>query len=87
LLDDRRWRGRNFTDSERLFVGGFFFVVVVACLVQMFVIVTRKYLTPTHLCNTVSDMANVLTTDKQTAIIAVRAAIMQEARNLDAEES
>src|ERR1700688_4352485 len=67
------WR-RSLTDRERLLIRCFGFVAAVVLLVQAFVIVTQKYLTPTRLCNTVSLMANVLSAEKQTAIIAALAA-------------
>jgi IS1 family transposase len=55
-------------------------LIVFGCIIgaivfglQAMISVTQKYLTPTHLCNTVIDMANVLSADKQTAIIAALA--------------
>jgi IS1 family transposase len=65
------WLG--FTDRRRTYrgiasIGG---AIVLVC--HGAISVTQKYLTPSHLCNTVIDMANVLSADKQTAIIAALA--------------
>jgi IS1 family transposase len=53
-------------------------VLSCACIFQSLnlilgISVTQKHLTPNHLCNTVMDMANVLNTDKQIAVIGALA--------------
>lgn len=64
------------TYSCRLFVCGCLALICGAALCNggiCLLLYHKKYLTTYHLCNTFSDMANVLSTDKQTAIIAALA--------------
>jgi IS1 family transposase len=68
-----RWRGIDLSEGERFLLATLGFLIVAICGLHFFLIVTRKHLTPLHLCNTVSDMANVLSAEKQTAIIAALA--------------
>ncbi len=67
LLNDGRW-GQGFerlicrgslTERERLLVALLWLLVTVSLFLQAFIIVTRKYLTHSDLCNTVISMANV----------------------------
>lgn len=67
------WRGVGISERERLLLVALGLVIVAVCWLHFFLIVTRKDLTDAILCNTVNLMANVVSAEKQSAIIAALA--------------
>jgi hypothetical protein len=92
----------GFSERERILLRGLCLLMCVLAFVQAILIVTRKYLTLSYLCNTVIDMANVLPVDDpshpqrhitvldrhpiKSAQDAVKSAIVQEFKSLDTAE-
>ena len=66
-------RGRRLSSRERFLIGALGFIGAIVLTVQALTIVLQKYLTPSHLCNTVIVMANVLNKDKQIAVVGALA--------------